>query len=71
MESVFENVVVGGRQPKNVDSQVVEEMETVDEDEYIPLGAHQIASQSLDIVNEYLGKGFLFLILLNFLYDVI
>jgi len=35
--------------------QEVEEMETVDEDEYTPLGAHQIASQSLNIVNDYLG----------------
>jgi len=35
--------------------QDVEEMETVDEDEYTPLGAHQIASQSLNIVNDYLG----------------
>jgi len=36
--------------------QDVEEMETVDEDEYIPLGALQIASQSLNIVNDYLGE---------------
>merc|ERR1719508_45173 len=35
-------------------------METVDEDEYTPLGAHQIASQSLDIVNEYLGVNSIF-----------
>jgi len=52
VESVFENVVVGGRQPKNVDSEAVEEMETVEEDEYIPLGAH--------IVNEYLGVDSIF-----------
>ena len=47
--------------------QDVEEMETVDEDEYTPLGAHQIASQSLNIVNDYLGKRDLFLILTFFL----
>ena len=43
--------------------QDVDLIEIVDEDEYIPLGAHQLASQSFNMVNDYLGKRFLLIII--------
>ena len=61
MESIFENVVVGGleedfREPRNVENQDtdVEEAET-DEISYFPVEVQSVMGQSFSLVNDYLG----------------
>jgi len=62
VESIFENVVVGGveqdfREPRNVENQDtdVEEAET-DEISYFPVEVQSVMGQSFNLVNEYLGE---------------
>jgi len=62
VESIFENVVVGGveqdfREPRNVENQDtdVEEAET-DEISYFPVEVQSVMGQSFSLVNDYLGE---------------